>query len=112
MRQALFWCVPTVNEGPDGKRNASASNACIIAAFFNPLMETLGADLPRLLGQGEGDHQLTLFKGALRKQMFEKARAAVAAWKFDSLKNIGFTIINYVQKNADELRARWLDAFG
>lgn len=73
---------------------------------FDPLMELLGADLPRLMGQGQGDHELTIFKGALRKRNFAQARAIVARWPQDWLKDTGHTVLAMAQQHADELQAQ------
>lgn len=72
---------------------------------FDPLMELLGADLPRLMGPA-GDHELILFKGALRKSRFDDARAITAKWTHDWLKHTGNAVIVLAEKNAEELKAQ------
>ncbi len=73
---------------------------------FDPLMELLGADLPRLLGQERGDHELTLFKGALRQKNFQKARGIASNWPHDWLKNTGTTVATMAERHVEELQAQ------
>ncbi len=73
---------------------------------FDPLMELLGADLPRLMGQEQGSHDLTLFKGALRKKNFAAARAIASRWHHDWLRHTGETVIAMAEHNASELQAQ------
>lgn len=72
---------------------------------FDPLMELLGEDLPRLLGQERGNHDLVLFKGALRKKNFNTARAIASGWHHDWLRHTGETVIDLAEKNVAELQA-------
>lgn len=72
---------------------------------FDPLMELLGADLPRLMGPA-GDHELILFKGALRQGKFDDARTIAACWTHDWLKHTGNAVITMAEKNAGELKAQ------
>lgn len=72
---------------------------------FDPLMELLGEDLPRLLGQEAGGRDLVLFKGALRKKNFDAARAVCSRWHHDWLRKTGETVIEMAEKNANELQA-------
>lgn len=69
-------------------------------------MELLGADLPRLLGQERGDHELTLFKGALRQKNFQKARQIVSNWPRDWLKNTGTAVVTMAERHVEELQAQ------
>jgi hypothetical protein len=71
----------------------------------DPLMEELGADLPRLLG-AEGDRQLTLFKGALRQSDFGRAESIARSWKNDHLQASGAVIASIVCRNAKDLKAQ------
>jgi len=72
---------------------------------FDPLMEMLGEDLPRMMGH-DGDHQLTLFKGAVRKQEFARARSLVSKWSQEWLRQAGNTVIDMAEKYKDELIAQ------
>lgn len=72
---------------------------------FDPLMELLGEDLPRLLGQEAGGRDLVLFKGALRKKNFDAARAICSRWHHDWLRKTGQTVVDMAEKNASELQA-------
>lgn len=69
----------------------------------DPLMEELGAELPRLY-HSEGDRQLTLFKGALRRCEFGRAEELVAAWQNDHLKATGRIIVAAIRHNAPLLK--------
>lgn len=73
---------------------------------FDPLMELLGADLPRLLGQERGDHELTRFKGALRKKNFTQARIVLSGWPHGWLKETASTVLAMAQQHAQELQAQ------
>lgn len=72
---------------------------------FDPLMELLGEDLPRLLGQERGERDLVLFKGALRKKNFDIARTITSRWHHDWLRRTGETVIDLAEKNVAELQA-------
>jgi hypothetical protein len=72
---------------------------------FDPLMESLGGGLPRLMGHA-GDHELILFKGALRKRKFDDARAITSRWPEGALRQAGDALIAMAEKNADELQAQ------
>jgi hypothetical protein len=72
---------------------------------FDPLMESLGGDLPRLMGHA-GDHELILFKGALRKRKFDDARAIISRWAHAGLRQTGAALTAMAEKNADELQAQ------
>ena len=69
----------------------------------DPLMEDIGANLPRHMGQ-EGDHQLTIFKGALRRSEFERAGKIAGAWKNETLRATGRSIVSLIQKNEQGLK--------
>ncbi len=71
----------------------------------DPIIESLGAELPRIMGQEIGDHQLTLFKGTLRKKQFDEARKIVSKWKQADLRKAAGFLIDHIQKNVVELRA-------
>ncbi|PZQ49166.1 MAG: hypothetical protein DI551_00500 [Micavibrio aeruginosavorus] len=71
----------------------------------DPLMEELGDLLPQHL-DSEGDHQLTLFKGALRKERFERAQEIVAYWKEPYLYATGMTVLAAIKQNVEELRVQ------
>lgn len=73
---------------------------------FDPLLESLGANLPRIMGHEEGSRQLTLFKGAVRKQHFVQAGAIVSGWSDLRLKASALKIIDMAQKNTGELTAQ------
>ena len=72
---------------------------------FDPLMELLGEDLPRLLGQDVGSRDLVLFKGALRKKNFDAARSICSRWHHDWLRKTGEAVIELAEKNVGELQA-------
>ncbi len=69
------------------------------------LMERLGEELPRLLGHNEGDHQITLFKGTLRKKRFDQAKNVAQGWKSLGLSGIGFEVIGFIELHRTELEA-------
>jgi hypothetical protein len=69
----------------------------------DPLMEELGAELPRLF-HSEGDRQLTLFKGALRRCEFERADSIVGTWKNDHLRATGRLIVAAIRLHAPQLK--------
>lgn len=71
---------------------------------FDPLMEGLGADLPLLMGP-EGDRQLTLFKGAVRRKNYDLAHNIVGTWKDSRLKTPAVRVIELAQANETELTA-------
>ena len=73
---------------------------------LDPLMEGTGEALPRYFGSNKGDHQLTLFKGALRKQKFAEARKIIKAWQYDKLSLLAYRAVDLCQKNAGELKAQ------
>lgn len=73
---------------------------------FDPLMELLGADLPRLLGHEHGDRELTLFKGALRKKNFAKACEIASLWPQEWLRSTGNTVASMAERHAEELQAQ------
>ena len=73
---------------------------------FDPLMELLGEGLPRLMGHDKGDHELTLFKGALRKSHFDGARALISHWPHDWLKETATTVITLAERHAPDLKAQ------
>lgn len=66
-------------------------------------IEELGDTLPRLYPV-EGDRQLTLFKGALRRSEFAVAEKIVGAWKSESLRAQGRRFVKTIQKNAAHLK--------
>ncbi len=71
----------------------------------DPMMVELGAGLPRLMG-AEGDRQLTLYKGALRKLEFSRAERIALSWKNDHLSATGRILCAVIQRNANELAAQ------
>ncbi len=73
---------------------------------LDPLMELLGDGLPRAYGQNEGDRQITLFKGALRKENFDRAKSVARAWNKNKLTMTALRVIEMVQMQAPELRAQ------
>jgi len=76
-----------------------------ILQVSDPIMEELGADLPHAMGL-EGDHQLTLFKGALRKSDFAKAEKIASTWKSSRLAATGRILTAIIRRNAGELTAQ------
>ena len=68
----------------------------------DPLMEELGALLPRMMNS-EGDHQLTLFKGALRRCEFDRADNIAGAWRDEHLRATGRIVAAAIRHNAKEL---------
>lgn len=77
----------------------------ILLQFDHPL-ETLGRGLPELYGQMEGDHQLTLFKGALRQREFAKARLVCGAWNSPYLADTARVIVDLAEKHAEALNVK------
>lgn len=69
----------------------------------DPLMEEIGRDLPRIMG-AEGDRQLTLLKGALRKGMFTRAEDIVAKWQNDHLRATGRIIVAILRQHYADLK--------
>lgn len=80
--------------------------ARVLLHDFDPLMESLGDDLPKYLGHNEGDHQLTLFKGAVRKREFARARDIANHWDRPDIATAALRVIDMAQKNQDELTAQ------
>lgn len=66
------------------------------------LMENLGAALPRVMGP-EGDRQLTLFKGALRRLEFERAQRLVCQWPTGVLRSAGQSALSLFAQRRDDL---------
>lgn len=77
-----------------------------ILCVTDRMIESLGEDLPRLLGQGEGDRQLTLFKGALRRRKFSDCRALVHGWPEILPKAMAQHVIGHIEAHAETLRAQ------
>lgn len=77
----------------------------LLQHFDGPL-EFLGAFLPDIYGQVEGDHQLTLFKGALRKQNFGDARKICSTWQDARMREPAMTLIEMAHRHADELKVQ------
>lgn len=73
---------------------------------LDPLMEQLGDGLPRAYGQNEGDHQITLFKGALRKKNFDAAKSVARGWNKSKLTAAGLRVIELVQTHKEDLKAQ------
>lgn len=73
---------------------------------FDPLMEFLGASLPRNKGEKEGTHQLTLFKGALRKKKFAEAEHIIQQWKDIESKASAMKLIDMARKGEEDLAAQ------
>lgn len=83
------------------KKRKKLEDMKILLQDSDPLMEELGAALPGVLGS-EGDHQLTLFKGALRRREFSRAEKIVKDWRSDRLRATGaFLVSLFSQKAAD-----------
>lgn len=72
---------------------------------FDPLMEMMGDELPTVLGNEEGSHQLTLFKGAVRKSRFAQARQIIKGWKQKRLEVFASKVVDLAQKHEEELKA-------
>lgn len=68
----------------------------------DPLMENLGAVLPAVMGP-EGDRQLTLFKGALRRGEFERAQNLARAWRPESIRAAGLQAAVFFTNRRAEL---------
>lgn len=66
------------------------------------LMENLGAVLPNVLGP-EGDRQLTLFKGALRRGEFARAQDLARLWRPESLAAAGLQAAAFFAKHSTDL---------
>lgn len=64
----------------------------------DPLMEELGAMLPQIMNV-EGDHQLTLLKGALRRREFARAQDIVSKWPTECLRVAGQSIVASMHRN-------------
>lgn len=73
-----------------------------LLTLSDSMMEELGAGLPRRM-KAEGDRQLTLFKGALRKSEFARAEQIALSWKNKHLSATGKILTAVIQKNAPEL---------
>lgn len=73
---------------------------------FDPLMESIGAQLPKSMGDKAGNHQLTLFKGAVRKRNFDEAERVVHGWKTTETKAAGMKIIDMARKGETDLMAQ------
>lgn len=70
----------------------------------DPIMEELGSALPRLYG-ADGDRQLTLFKGALRKEKFGAAESIAAQWENSHVRANGLIVAAIMKQNAADLKA-------
>jgi hypothetical protein len=71
---------------------------------FDPLLETLGAELPGMF-DADGDRALTQFKAALRKEDFDRALKLSSSWRREKLQKIGKTLITLTRQHCKELRA-------
>lgn len=71
----------------------------------DPLMEELGAALPRTMNV-EGDRQLTLYKGALRRCEFDRAKALAGAWPDQHLRATGRIVAAAIELNAAALKVQ------
>lgn len=69
----------------------------------DPLMEELGDGLPKVMNT-EGDRQLTLFKGALRRCEFDRAEQLASAWKDEHLRATGRIVTAIVKQNMPHLK--------
>lgn len=73
---------------------------------IDPLMEDLQTHLPSFFGAKEGDHQLTLLKGLLRQEYFDRAHALVRIWPESALKTTALNLVSITRSNVTELKAK------
>lgn len=73
---------------------------------FDAPFEWLGEWLPKHYGAHEGNHQLTIFKGALRHLHFADAGRILRAWEKPELRERGEAILALAQTHSDELKAQ------
>lgn len=76
-----------------------------VLTHFDPLMERLGDLLPRHFGHDAGDHVITRFKGALRKERFQDACDMVRPWP-EKIQSLALEIIDMATTHANDLRAQ------
>lgn len=66
------------------------------------LMEDLGAALPSVMGP-EGDRQLTLFKGALRRLEFERAQNLARSWRPAPVRKTALWVARFFLEHRSDL---------
>ena len=84
------------------------NEAQAVLRSMDPLLEDLGASLPKRLGPGRGDRELTSFKAAVRHKDFVGASRLATAWSDRRLEAVGAEIIAIASEHSDLLLAQGL----
>ncbi len=86
------------------KRKRLEKVRALLQQFDGP-MESLGERLPAIYGHEEGDHQLLIFKGAMRQMNFGTAQKICEKWKDPKVREPAMALIALGEAHVEELRA-------